>query len=471
MPRFNYTRARNDGLTDGQILQHLEEARQQGIGLTLDRAEVEGYNQTAQPSPEPTSQLRPSLPPPSFGQQAAGGLSAFGQKAGAILDPVSKFFFGSTARVAGTPIVAGIESARRLAGQPPKGNIVSPTGQAKLPGASDLAFAGLELYPGGGAISRGLEKIPGVKQIERGAASLLEKAAQRGYGKFLAPTTKEAKVVAEKTVIPGLLERGVKTTGVEALKETAKAEKKVVGKAIGEFIDALPGETKTSVRPMWEALEETKAQYVVGSTVIEPQAVKAAEELQNVLIELAAKEGGKPGEIAFKDLRRVRQIWDESVKKSGGFYKADDVLRFKTEAEKAATNVFRKELAKTNPDLAVLNKEYAFWSRVGEVAEATKTRRVGQFGGLSKALFQGAAGLAGFQMPGSLIQRGGTAFLATAVMGITTKIIRSGAWRTSSAVEKHKLAQLLAKGELPPLLLFAAKFIPEAKNLSEGISQ
>ena len=402
---------------------------------------------------------------PSLGQQIGGGLAAFGRGGGAVLEPVSNFLFGSTGKVAGTPIAAGIESARRLAGQKPQGTIVSPTGQVNIPSATDIAFSALEMYPGGGFISRGLEKIPGVKQIEKRAASMLEKAAQRGYGKFLAPTTKEAKVAAKKTVIPGLLERGVKTTSVEALKETAKAEKRVIGRAMDDIISGIPDETMASIRPMWDAIENTKNQYKIGAVAIEPQALDAADKLQNVLVELTKQTGKETDEVAFKDLRRVRQIWDESVKKSGGFYKADDLLRFKTEAEKAATDAFRKELAKTNPNLDALNKEYAFWSRVGEVTEATKTRRVGQFGGLSKALFEGVAGLAGFQMPGSLIQRSGTAFMAAATMGIVTKVIRSGAWKTTTAVEKHKLAELLATGEIPALLTFAAKFVPEIHNL------
>ena len=103
-----------------------------------------------------------------------------------------------------------------------------------------------------------------------------------------------------------------------------------------------------------------------------------------------------------------------------------------------------------------------------DVAEATATRGVGQSGGITKPILQGLAGAIGFSMPGGILERGKTAAFGYIMITAMTKVTRSPLWRTATAIEKNKIADALATGNLPVFFTVAAKFVPQIKNLMDA---
>jgi hypothetical protein len=81
---------------------------------------------------------------------------------------------------------------------------------------------------------------------------------------------------------------------------------------------------------------------------------------------------------SFQDMRNVRQILDKPVAEAGiyaGTTVADQSL---LNAQKAGANAIRAELARQSPELDALNRQYNFWSKVKDVADASADRKVGR---------------------------------------------------------------------------------------------
>jgi hypothetical protein len=232
-----------------------------------------------------------------------------------------------------------------------------------------------------------------------------------------------------------MIERKVVTTGREALEKRAGAELARAGDELERAYAALPAGQRVALKPVVNALEKAKQGFIVEGVVVDKIAVKNLDEMKSLVERFGPT-------LSPQSLRSVRQILDRSVAQGKGFFgrtlKEGSLLN----TQKEAANAIRRELNQASPDIARINAEYSFWSKVDEVISATNERMRGQSGGLIPAIagsggFAGGAAVGG--VPGGLA--GGAAFYAM------TRAIRHPLWNTVSPQVKNRLANAIANAD------------------------
>ena len=307
------------------------------------------------------------------------------------------------------------------------------------------------------------------------AAGPLKKAAATQYERALAPTGRYTKAIA-KDIVPGLIERGevgsIKglekraTAKAAALTPELKSEygaleaaspKLPVRGAGGRMQAATAGQLPGAGKQVIKDLESLKAEYMVPDAAgvmhpANPQAINAIEGVQEIVRQYGPN-------ISPTSLRQLRQIFDEPVAHAGGYAGADLATHYTLNAQEAAANSIRKILHSASPDIGGLNKEISFWLDVRKVTSETALRQTGQAGGLVKTFAPLAAATAG----GVGLHYGGAAGGVEAatlmtLVALATKMIRSPAWRTTSAIVKDRVANALASGSIGDLAALATRF-------------
>jgi len=265
----------------------------------------------------------------------------------------------------------------------------------------------------------------GAKTAAKPLASLLEKSASAQYLKALAPTTKTNKFTAQK-IAPEMMQRGV-SGSLESIKARAGAALEDVGPQIDEAIQNIPQAKKLAIQPVIDALEQYKQEGVVNGVKVDPNLVNKATQLQRIVKQLGP-------DVSYESLNRVRQIWDKSVARAGGYQGKSLAEGSMVDAMREGANAIRSELAKDQPDIAKLNSEYSFWSKVNQVVGDTITRRSGQEGAVMPKL-AGIGGAATGHTPMGV------------AMYALGRIIQSPRWRTFSAIKKTQIANAIAAGD------------------------
>lgn len=390
----------------------------------------------------------------------------FIKKASSLADKTfgkaANLLFGSTGKAVGGLITSGIGSAMQFSSKPEikaKGEFLERKGTEQITPAN-IAFTALELYPGGGYLSKTLKKLPGGEKVAETLAkipeSLKEKAIKQ-YSEALGATKEEFKALTKK-VVPELLERGVKSKSLEKLSARAEQESAVFGKAVDEFIETIPETTKMKVQPVIDALNKTKSDFIVEGVNLEPGVTKAADSLKGII----AKFGE---DISPSSLRRVRQVWDRTVAKAGGFVGKTLKEGSEIDLKKVATNAIREELGKEFPELKRLNAEFNFWENVEKITKETLKRKSTQGKGLSQIITSTVGGATGFATGEDFGERLKNAALG-AVLGKYSATFNSPGYKMLSANTKNKLAKIIASGDIKKIRFALAKIASALKNLS-----
>jgi hypothetical protein len=289
-----------------------------------------------------------------------------------------------------------------------------------------------------GAIQGGIQAASEALPL---AAPFLKNAALGQYTRALAPTTQANKAITQD-IAPQMIRRGLHGN-LESLEERAGAETAAVGPDLTAAYAAVPAKaTEGSGSKILSDLEGMKNRYVVDGQVANPEAVNAISGVQDIV-----KQYGN--DVSPQSLRKLKQIFDEPVAGAGGYTGTDLATHYSLNAKEAAANSIRNILHQASPDAAALDKEISFWLNVKRVTGATNLRRAGQEGGLLKTLSPlgaGAAGALGFATHGTTrsIEAGAGAALAT----YAAQMVRTPAWRTTSAIFKDRLADALARGSV-----------------------
>lgn len=389
----------------------------------------------------------------------------------ATFGKAADFLFGTTGKVVGTMALSGVESAAKLMGKDIETGVTTFGEQIKGEkiakeekiGPVDIAFTALELAPGG-SLTKALKKMPGGEKIAKNIVNTVKNlgkkeqaAAIKLYSEALAPTTKAMKRKTQK-IVPELMERQVKGS-IPKIQE--KAAKKVAefGTKIDEVVEAIPKTAKIETKPLIEKMYKSMDNYRVGGKVIEPRAIKAMEDVVDVI-----KQFGD--EVDVKNIREIRKVFDKQVAKRGGFEKfSDEITAFNLEAKKKAANIIRDELTKEVPDLAKVNKEFSFWKNVLDVTSATAERTAAQSGRLRERIAQATTGLMGMIFGGPA-----GAVIGSAVGKKASQVINSSAFKTMSSIKKDKFAKYLLEGDMRKALNILTKSAVITKNIADKIS-
>lgn len=306
--------------------------------------------------------------------------------------------------------------------------------------------------------------IQGAMQATGEAAGLLagpiKNAATTQYQRALAPTTKLNKSIVQD-ITPEMMDRGIHGT-LPGIEEHAAAQADALRPQLDQAISAIPAD-KIKGTP-WEvmsSLQKLKKGYMVDGKIADPDAVAAINKVQDVV-------GQYGDDISPESLRKLRQIFDNPVAKKAGFNGGDLSTQYGLEAKKQAADTIRGILNSASPDVARLNKEMSFWLDVQKVTQESGLRQTGQQGGLMKVLAPLAAatgGAAGFTHGGAA--QGLEAAVGTAAATTLAVVMRTPAWRTTSALYKNSIADAVASGNAQRLGLLLSRFGKAASETAQ----
>lgn len=364
----------------------------------------------------------------------------------------------------------GLEQAAEmtLAGGPLREGAEAFSAATKIPAAA-ARIAAESANAGGNAILHGQQPGPSAA-IGAGAATLgeavsaaapvVKRAAENQYQKFLSPTKQTTKNMTDK-IVPELLERRQLALSGQGLENKAAQQTETLGGKINDAVSKVPTTVKPDTATVVKSLEKYKQGFIVNGVAVDEAAVKNVEKLQDTITQLGPN-------VSYQSLNKVRHILDKGVARSGGYAGKTIAEGTALDAQKEAANAIRRELSRQSPDIAKINGEFHFWSQVGDVIGATNQRRVGQQGGLTRVIAPIAGAAAGLALGGLTPMGGLDAAAASTIMLATSEVIRSPAWRTTSAVMKNELADAMASGSVAEVAKIAGRIAAGTYAQSKG---
>lgn len=327
----------------------------------------------------------------------------YGDPAGAASD-LSTFFTGTGSLLSKTGQVSKIQALTKA------GNLATKTGEIVNPLTAVSKVAG---------------------PVTSRVSSRLQTSAEKQYSQALGATTKEMKLKSEK-VVPGLLERKTTAFTQQGLQAKAEAMAEKFGGRIEDAWDAVPeGTYRTNIKPVFDDLQKRKIGYTVNGVIVDDAAYNAVESMQKKLLAVSDVD------VSPQSMREFRQILDKATSRTKKSFALGDADSAIAETRKATANAIRTELGNDLPDIAKLNKEFSFWSNVDEIMSETIMRRKPQAG-----LMEPLAQTLGLATGSTLLEK----VLGAFAYKNFVKLTRSTGWRTVSAVNKQRLANLLAAG-------------------------
>lgn len=342
---------------------------------------------------------------------------------------------------------AGLVS--KVAGMVPK------AATAARVGAEAIGAAGVSAAQGGNPLTAGgLSAATGAAGAVVGkAAPALKEAAHKKVVQALGPTKERYKAMARR-IAPEILKRGLGGSRQGLMQRAANAAEDA-GDRIDDAIQQF-GARPVSTQPVLDALETAKDAFRVtnshGVVVdIEKRAIGQLAGLQNTISDLGP-------DATVEQLRAVRMAWDKVVDQAGGFaHRATGAigvpLKDQSEAwaKREGAGAIRRLLAQEVPELAAVNKEFAFWKSLQDVLGQTLQRTEAQGPGLGRRVAEVAGAVAG---SGKGL---GAAFLTGKLAQAAQAAFTSPRWRLLDARIRDGLADAIQSGSSTRVSLALAR--------------
>lgn len=296
-----------------------------------------------------------------------------------------------------------------------------------------------------GAVTAAVPGASAALKVSKG----LRQSAEKSVAQALGATKEWAKADAAK-LAPEMIQRGVKGSR-EAMLEQAKAQAKTIGQAMDDVItDAAGRGTIVDGNVARQSIQAAKTSLMTpnGGRPIPIEGAQSAIAKLDRLDKFVAKIGPA---IPIEDAQRIKTAWDKIVSKAG-LYGPKTTASATDNAEawaiREAASSFRKLIADASPDMAALNKEFAFWGGLRNVLKETQKRTQAQRGGLIDSI-QGTGGAVAGAMVGGPLGAGAGQIITQRL----SALVSSPWWKTSvSAPLKDGLADALASGHTGKVL-------------------
>jgi hypothetical protein len=266
-------------------------------------------------------------------------------------------------------------------------------------------------------------------------ASALDRSALGQYVKALGGNKYEN---ATKEVAQGLIERRVKTSNPRAdLAPKAEANAAAVD-VDGIAATQAPMDVNSAIQKI-EAVKADLYRDVNGVRVpkdVNSEAIAAGlDEYANLLRQHADANGTIPMDAAI-DLRRT---WSDKPGRAGAWLKDDprlsDNMAVRTDASQSLGGAINE-----NPAVSAANKEKSFWLKTKDVAKvAPENKPLATPYDIAAITLGSGASVMGLSL-------GGVAS-AMGALDVGRRIMTHPAWRTTSAVNKARIADLLQAGD------------------------
>lgn len=371
--------------------------------------------------PKTTEKL---FPTPTTG---AGRLGKFTTQVGEMLMPIPGLGKVRAAQGAGKLARLGMDALRT--GIDVGAKTAAQTGSLKEGAEAGAAGAGV-----GVAAEAAMSPV----------GNLLKKFAVAQYGKVLHPLGRNAKEVAMEH-IPELLGRGKDAIGMtqEGLNDKFAGKVEDFGKQIESEYQKLDANTRTKLKPIFDDLAaHIDRNAVTGSGTIKDPAVLKAGLAKMGYVQDAL--GPWLGDARPSTVWEVRRTLDKYVFKNG--LTADESVAAGKEITEATGNAIRRALNDQHPTVAALNNEFHLWRSVSELMNRNVKNELGKFQ-FARGFNATARFAAGAAIGGEAAHEKGSGMWETAtaatLMGLA---METTAWRSTSAVTKNKIADLLIAG-------------------------
>ncbi len=392
-------------------------------------------------------------------KQAIAPINA-AQKAGFASEQIGEFFIpmGAVAETAKTAEAATlatklpkiVRAGMNLAGRAALEGGAAAGVTAAQGGDTQAVKENALLGAGGSVASKALEVI-GSK-----LAPVLKTSAEKGYAQALAPTTKANKEIT-KRIVPQLIDKKITAFTRGSLMNKFSKSVENSGQAMDKVLETIPKDSPVNLSNVVNDLERAKQNFMVPGAngkmvIVEPQAVQHIEGFQNIIRNIG--ETNAP----YESVRKLRQIWDKSVANSGAYYGKTLAEGSLMDAKKETVNAIRTELAKEFSDMDKANKEFSFWSKAQKVLGDTIERTQSQQKPFRETVKRAAGAVIGASVGGP-----GGAVVGDVAMSGLSKLVDSTAWKTVGAIQKMKIANLMASGKFKEVINLITK-IAEAQN-------
>lgn len=355
-----------------------------------------------------------------------------------------------------TNAIRGASTAAVARFAPALEQAIGQTAARAIPAAvvEGAANAGIAAAQGGNAVAAGAlgSAMPAAGAALRatGVPEALRDKAETLVVQALGPTKERFKAMAER-LAPEILKRGLGGSR-EALQARAADMVEQAGQRVDDALQQYGGQA-VDTAPILSALEGAKDAFRTtganGAVVeFETRAIRQLSGLQQIIADL----GPSP---RVDQLVAVRRAWDKVVDQAGGYAQRAGgaigmPLRDQSEAwaKREATGAIRSLLADDVPDLAAINKEFAFWKGIDDVLTQTLKRTAPQKPGLGGQIAE-AAGQAvgsvagsGAGVPGTI----GGALVLGRVANMAQAVLGSPRWKFVDAKLRNTLADAIASG-------------------------
>lgn len=366
---------------------------------------------------------------------------------------VADFLFENFGKAAGSTLV---DSYYLATGQKDKATAMQQA--SSQPGV--LFFAALEVMPGGGKIVETLSKIPGLGKIietigKAGGkiSKYLKNSAVEMMTKALRPTTKEMKEKTAK-IVEEALEKGIKGSA-NAIEEKSSKFVEMTGEALETALKQIPDDLQVEIKPIIQKLVDKQKEFIVNGVVVNKQGYEMINRVGDLILEFG-------GQIDYKSLRKVRQIIDEMTYGAGKVFGKTVSESREIGAQTLLVDAIRDELSKASPEIAKINSEYSFWKTLNEIINTTIERTKPQTGLIEK----------GAQIAGQAVGYSQGGFVKGIITGEVFKqmarFMKSTTWQSVSAVNRNRLANLIADGKVEEAAYIMGRLYDGMNNSKEN---
>lgn len=286
-------------------------------------------------------------------------------------------------------------------------------------------------------------------------AAWLQGLAETGYGKAIGATTKEFKDLAAD-IVPELLKRRITAMTRPALVAKAEGNVAAAGKVLNSELGKVPVGTKLDTGSIAQEIADMRDAYMIkGGPSATHQRFAPNSTAENSIKHINELEDAVYyADPSFENMRDLRMQLDDQVTAGEHTFNRTVDETGRLGITRKVANTVRRELGREAPNVAAANKEFSLWKDLETlVLEPAAVEGKGGFGqyaarsvGRTAAV---AAGGAAQGVPGM--------WAGNLVFDHVRDLVQSTGWRTVSAVNKARLADLIRTQNPEKVMSFVTK--------------
>lgn len=284
-------------------------------------------------------------------------------------------------------------------------------------------------------------------KVDKSLPKKLNESAKKDIEQALWATKEKYKQMS-RDLTEWITERKI-TWSKQEIQEIAEAQASKYWKQIEDYIDSWKLQWTVQRDDLLNVLDDIRKQGQLDDVIIDENIVNATDKFADAI-------SGFWKEIPAEKARVIRQMLDKAVY-STKWVVSEEALSLKNNIKNQLANALRSELAKQNPELAKINKEFSFYSKLDEVLTETINRQWPQQWWLISNIAWG-----GWLWAGAVIFWDISWAIATWVaLKWLTQAMRSTKWKTISAWLKTQLANALSSGNQSKVTEITNKILKE----------